>query len=113
MAYMTINGNGPYPNKAGEYCDNHYPGGMACARNGQTHEQAQEEQRAWLRDKRLGQPRPTASYTTEQLEAMGMVGLYLMMARKSLPDGATEVPTPPELMEPEPPAGDRTLPWNR
>jgi hypothetical protein len=27
MAYMASDGQGPYPNKAGEFCGNYYPAG--------------------------------------------------------------------------------------
>lgn len=30
----------------------------------------------WLKDKLIGRPKATETYTAEQLEAMGMIGIY-------------------------------------
>lgn len=98
MAYMT-DGKGPYPNKAGEYCGNHLVGNIACRLFDQTQAQANEDQRAWLATMRFGRPRPSRTITTKELEAHGCVGLYLKETCK-LFDWETEVPTPPELLEP-------------
>jgi hypothetical protein len=32
--------------------------------------------REWLRDKVVGRPKATETYTVEKLEAMGLIGLY-------------------------------------
>lgn len=32
--------------------------------------------RQWLSDKQIGEPKPTSTYTVEQLRRMGMVGVY-------------------------------------
>jgi len=42
----------------------------------ETHEQAQANYREFLRGKTIGRPQATQALTVEQLEAMGMVGLY-------------------------------------
>ena len=98
MAHM-IGGKGPYPDKAGEYCGNHLLGGFALALIGQTHEDAERDQAAYLSQMRFGRPRPCKAGTTEEMEAQGMVGLYLKASRH-LYSNEIQVPTPPELMEP-------------
>lgn len=81
MAYMT-NGKGPYPNKAGEYCGNHGRAVVTISEN-----------------MRAGRPRPCKAGTTAELQAQGVVGLYLKEDRK-LMEWEEECPTPPGLMEP-------------
>lgn len=88
MAYMTKEGEGPYPCHAGDYCGNHDP-----KRNydGMTFDNF-----------RFGRPRPTKVRTTEELEAWGMVGLYLKRSDSHIfLGGEILIKTPPELCEPE------------
>lgn len=107
MAYLTKDGKGPYPNKAGEYCGNYNPNSYFheytdlekfCE---QPHnEEEKKRHREWLSKMRFGRPRPCKAGTTEEMEVMGWVGLYLKEDSTFLLPGATTVPTPPELMEP-------------
>lgn len=60
MAYMTRDGKGPYPNKAGEYCGNHHPTHLRYAGG------AQE---AYLNRMRFGRPRSCEAGTKEQMTA--------------------------------------------
>lgn len=99
MAYMTKDGKGPYPNKAGEYCGNHSKGSSPYAMYGQGQQEAAENQKAYLARMRFGRPRPCEAGTTEEMEAKGNVGLYLKEDIR-LNFGEIEIPTPPELMEP-------------
>lgn len=87
MAYMTKDGKGPHPNKAGEYYGNHRKGSQYCT------------DEATLAIVRFGRPRPCKAGTTEEMEKRGLVGLYLKEDQKLGPDDV-EIPTPPELMEP-------------
>ena len=99
MAYM-IDDKGPYPNKAGEYCGNHCIGSEPVLVLGESPQDTNRHQRAYLAKMRFGRPRATYAYTTRQLQGMGIVGLYL---REDSPkrDGAVQISTPSELMEPE------------
>ncbi len=81
MAYM-VEGRGPYPNKAGEYCGNHCGHPLTIPEN-----------------MRKGRPRPCPDGTTAEMEAQGYVGLYLKEDQK-LMDWEEECDTPPELTEP-------------
>lgn len=45
--------------------------------DGQTSAEAWESQRRWLSDKVIGRPKATEAYTAKELEAMGIVGVYL------------------------------------
>lgn len=83
---MNKNGGGPHPNKAGEYCGNHYPNN--------------KHKKKYLAKMRFGRPHPCKSGTTEEMEAKGYVGLYLKEDRQ-LFEWEVEVPTTPELMEPK------------
>lgn len=87
MAYM-VDGKGPYPNKAGEYCGNHRGCKATIPEN-----------------MRIGRPCPCKAGTTAEREAQGYVGLYLKEDRK-LMDWEEECETPPELTEPEASKGD-------
>jgi len=101
MAYMTADGQGPCPNKAGEYCGNHNPQYEPICCFHETPGQARQNERAWLSDKRFGKPHSCEAGTSEEMAAKGYVGLYLIEDCKwKLRDGAYEIPTPPELMEP-------------
>ena len=100
MAYM-IKDKGPYPNKAGEYCGNHYLDSRfhpPCISN-ETLAQAKKREDEWLSKMRFGRPQPTAEYTTKQFEEMGLAGLYLKENRPLL-SHETPCATPPELLEP-------------
>lgn len=101
MAYMTKDGNGPYPNKAGEYCGNHFPNSPPHLTLHQSPEEAEQHLREWLKKMRFGRPRPCQAGTSKEMAEEGWVGLYLIKGySEPLRDGDIEVPTPPELMEP-------------
>lgn len=106
MAYMTKDGNGPYPCYAGEHCGNHLIGSMAYAREGQTHVEANYYEVMWLAQMRWGRPRPTKEGATEELENKGWVGLYLKEDDKRRLPGEVEIDTPDKLKEPS--ADERT-----
>ena len=94
MAYM-IGDEGPYPNLVDEYCGN-------CSKVDYEHG-AGPAGVFW--DKRAGRPRPSATWTTAEMEAHGTIGLYLKVAQsiedtQRIRGNVREVPTPPELMEP-------------
>lgn len=99
MAYM-IGDRGPYPNKAGEYCGNHSRGSPPLREWNEDFAVTVRNHNVWLQTMRFGRPRPTTAYTIEQLEGMGMVGLYLKQDQSPMTDNATEIPTPPEMSEP-------------
>ncbi len=103
MAWMTKDGKGPYPCDAGEYCGNHLPGGKACARFNQTHEEPQYNQDQWLARMRFGRPHSCKEGTSAEMSAKGWVGLYLKESDGPLVSGATHVETPDELREPDEP----------
>lgn len=100
MAYMTKDGKGPYPHKAGDYCGNHHPGSPMLRMWNVDPVVQQREHDAWLAKMRFGRPRPCKAGTTKEREAAGDVGLYLKADSPLYCDGDTEIPTPPELMEP-------------
>ena len=95
MAVLTPK---PYPGvgpwHVGEWCLNHSKEVVRAVGV-----PARRDEYNWLEDKRLGRPRPDKGKTIEQLEAVGVVGLYIAWSR-GVPEGYTEVDTPPELMEP-------------
>jgi len=87
MAYM-VDGKGPYPNKAGEFCGNHHP---------ESRPFPGVHEKEYLATMRLGLPRPCkATYVTAE---NGWVGLYLKEDRP-LRECETPCETPPELLEP-------------
>lgn len=47
-----------------------------CGLSGETWEQAIERERHYLSDKIIADPKATEYYTVEQLEEIGMVGVY-------------------------------------
>lgn len=98
MAHMSDTG-GPYPDKAGEYCGNHKPGSPVPRMFDESPADAAKHQREWLAKMCFGRPRPSDTYTTKQLEAMEMVGLYLK-EDQSLFSWESPCPTPLELLEP-------------
>ena len=109
MAYKKKDGSGPYPNKAGEYCGNHQKGSPALRMTNETSEDAERRQDAWLARMRFGRPRPCHAGTTEDMEAMGYVGLYLLNDSPTSFADDVEIETPDELKEPaatEPSAND-------
>lgn len=67
MAY-TVNGKGPYPDKAGEFCGNHDPAGPADS--------------DYLKRMRFGKPSCCDDGTSREMAAGGWVGLYLKEDRK-------------------------------
>lgn len=101
MAYMNKDGKGPYPNKAGDYCGNHFSGGQVPHVFSADRTEEAKAHSAWLAKMRFGRPRPTTAMTIEELQREGMVGLYLKADEPLYLDGDTEIPTPAELMEPD------------
>ena len=96
MAHM-IREQGPFPDKAGEFCGNYQPGSASAQGVYETPAEAKKREDEWLSRMRFGRPRPckTTSVTAEN----GWVGLYLKEDRP-LFDWETPCPTPPELLEP-------------
>ena len=94
MAYKTKDGKGPYPNKAGEFCSNHYPESPATRNwySRETQEQADQHQRDWLANKRFGRPAKCQAGTSGEMAAKGYVGVYLDEDR-DLHDGDVAVET--------------------
>ena len=103
MAY-TIDGKGPYPDKAGEYCGNHYPDGHIMQRLHESPQEAERHHEQWLSQMRFGRPHPCHAGSTREMEAQGYVGLYLKEDSSRHPlweDGKYKaVPTPECLKEP-------------
>ena len=99
MAHM-INSKGPYPDKKDEYCGN-YRVNSECpwCHLDETPARAAERNRKWLFKMRFGRPRATDTYSTEQLEIKGIVGLYLKEDQPLL-SFETRCDTLPELLEP-------------
>ena len=98
---MNKENKGPYPNKKGEYCGNHYPGSPPVRAYDESLQHAEEREKRNLARMRFGRPHGCKAGTIEEMEAKGWVGLYLKKDSKSgKMDGDVEVPTPPELMEP-------------
>lgn len=87
MAYMTADGKGPYPNKAGEFCGNY-------------HTSYGNDDRFLRGTHRLGKPHACEAGTAEEMKAAGWMGTYLVKDLNWIVPGAIEIPTPPELMEP-------------
>lgn len=78
MAYM-IEGKGPYPNKAGEFCGNYRPGARSfvmCDLN-QDLDDAKRQQQDRLAKMRYGKPSSCEAGTSDEMAAAGWVGLYL------------------------------------
>src|SRR3989304_2647474 len=94
MAYMTSDGQGPYPNKAGEFCGNYHP-----ERSSWRTLEEQVRELKWLCQMRFGWPHSCPAGTVEEMEANGYVGLYLKKDQLLKP-GDIEVDTPEELREP-------------
>lgn len=76
MAHM-IDGKGPYPDKAGEFCGNHLPGSPPCLAFNETPREAERHQREWLSRMRFGKPSRCKAGSSEEMAADGCVGLYL------------------------------------
>jgi len=56
----------------------------------ETREEAWKHQQEWLKGKHIDRPQATATYTVEELEAMGYVGIYdndeIMLSGKDAKD---------------------------
>ncbi len=91
MAHMS-DGQGPYPDKAGEFCGNHYPNMPAARVFGESQVDAERAQREWMNRMRFGKPAKCDAGTSEEMAAGGWVGLYLKENRE-LHDGETPVET--------------------
>ena len=100
MAYMTRDGEGPYPNKAGEYCRSHLAGSAPVLRFGQRQREEEEEQDRYLARMQFGRPRACKAGTSKEMKERGYVGLYLKNDSGLILNGDTDIPTPPGLMEP-------------
>lgn len=95
MAYMRADGSGPYANKRGEF-----RGNMLRGRPGIDDPDELHARWRFVSSYRAGRPRPMDGKTSAQLDADGYAGYYLI-SDEPLRRGALEVPTPPELTEPE------------
>lgn len=51
---------------------------MICRCSGESQQEAIENHREFLRDKIIGDPKATATYTVEALKKQGMVGVYAL-----------------------------------
>lgn len=94
MAYI-IDGNGPFANKAGEFCWNGYRPEKEC-----------------FYMFRYGRPQPSPNCSLEEMEKKGQAGVYFAVTCP-LPPGAVEVETPDELKEPDGPCPQWILDLNR
>lgn len=81
MAHTT-DGKGPYPDKAGEYCGNHFPGSEPALGVGQSPQVAKRHQEEWLARMRFGKPANCGAGTSEEMAQKGWVGLYLKEDRE-------------------------------
>ncbi len=98
MMAHTIDGKGPYPDKAGEFCGNFHPDELPTRLFNESFAEAAERQKEWLGRMRFGKPSNCQVGTSEEMAAAGEVGLYLKEDR-ALFDWETPVETD-ELTEP-------------
>lgn len=80
MAYMS-NGGGPYPNKSGEYCGNHFLGVPSVQQPNKSAADAGRHQKRYLEGVDFKKPAACSGATSEELTARGWVGLYLKTDR--------------------------------
>lgn len=99
MAFMTADGEGPFPNRAGEHCGNFFVDCYPVTAENETLEDALKRQDKYLSRFRFGRPRPTSTGTIEELEKLGLNGLYLK-EDQSIGSSDTEIKTPDWLKEP-------------
>lgn len=104
MAYM-IGDEGPYPNKAGEYCGNHLVGSTPISKFDESPHETATHRREHLAKMRFGRPHSCKAATSDEMAKRGYVGLYLKEDR-SLMSGGVECEAPPELREPEASTGE-------
>jgi hypothetical protein len=78
----TSDGNGPFPDKAGEFCGNHLNGRPAILVDGTSREDGERQLRVHLSMMRFGKPASTPAGTSEEMAELGYVGLYLKEDRK-------------------------------
>ncbi len=102
MAYITKDGEGPYPHHAGDYCGNYDSGYSAVSAFYEDQGQADSRQKEALLGMRFGRPRREPDSSTKTLEDMGVVGLYLKHDRTDRAPGDVLVPTPERMREPSP-----------
>lgn len=80
MAY-SYRGKGPYPNKAGEFCGNHrLDEQFLCAVN-EGYADAEKRNRLYLAGMHFGKPSKCKAGSSEEMAAMGFVGLYAKCGR--------------------------------
>ena len=101
MAYMTKDGEGPYPNKAGEYCGNHRPKSPMCRGCKEARDEAEQQRKKTIAMMRYGMPRACKAGTIKEMEEMGYVGLYLREDQPLRSLDSVEVDTPEDLKEPK------------
>jgi hypothetical protein len=72
-----IDGEGPCPDKAGEFCGNYMPGNLPWFSFRQSPKEAARHQREYLDRMRFGKPSTCEAGTSSEMAARGWVGLYL------------------------------------
>ena len=77
--------DGIYPDKRGEFCGNHMPGSEAVPMKGQTLGEARRWYAVWLALMYYGKPATDPRKTSEEMAALGYVGLYLRADQKLEP----------------------------
>lgn len=88
----TSEGKGPYHDRAGEFCGNWRLNSPAMRCGGESQRDAERHLRKYLARVRFGKPSPCALASSEEMAAMGWVGLYLKEDR-NLFDWETAVDT--------------------
>ncbi len=80
----SIKGKGLYPDKAGDFCGNHAPGGGLVISFHETVKEAERHHREYFARMRFGKPSSCSAGTSEEMVALGYIGLYLKEDRKLL-----------------------------
>ncbi len=78
-------GKGPFPNKAGEFCSNHHADSPLLLDVRSSPQEVARRQREYLARMRFGKPCRCSTGTSEEMAAMGFVGLYLKEDSKLFP----------------------------
>lgn len=98
MAWIDERGI-PFPRHRGEFCGNHWPDGEPLRLFGELPSETLRRHREYLDRMRFGRPRTCPAFPTqEEVDASGMVGLYLKQDLNR--DIGRAIDTPTELMEP-------------
>ena len=76
MAY-SVDGKGPYPNLAGEFCGNYHPDLPITCCGDESPADAEEHNSQWLATMWFGKPSRCDHSTSDEMAVQGWVGLYL------------------------------------